>query len=60
MQKDKFYPYKEISKLILENSIHRQQLEINFDNSASVVFSVLHYFKPVQNMKENYCIKYHY
>jgi hypothetical protein len=40
MQKGKFYSYQEISKLILEYSIHKSQLGTNSDSSASMVLDM--------------------
>jgi hypothetical protein len=40
MQIGKFYSYQEISKLILENSIHRLRLETYSDSSASTVLDM--------------------
>jgi hypothetical protein len=48
MQNDKFYSYQEISKLISENSIHRPQLEINSDSSASTVLDIAYVEAVIQ------------
>ena len=48
MQNGKFYSYPEISKLILENSIHRPQLEINSDSSASTVLDIAYVEAAIQ------------
>jgi hypothetical protein len=48
MQKCKFYSYQEISKLILENSIHRPRLEINSDSSASLALDMAYVEAVIQ------------
>jgi hypothetical protein len=48
MQNGKFYSYPEISKLILENSIHKPQLEINSDSSASTVLEMAYVEAVIQ------------
>jgi hypothetical protein len=48
MQNDKFYSYQEISKLILENSIHRPQLEINSDSSPSTILDIAYLEAAIQ------------
>ncbi len=40
MQNCKFYSYQEISKLILENSIHRPRLETNYDRPANMILDM--------------------
>lgn len=48
MQNCKFYSYQEISKLILENSIHKPQLETNSDSSASQVLDLAYVEAVIQ------------
>jgi hypothetical protein len=48
MQNCKFYSYQEISKLILENSIHKPQLETNSDNSANKVLDLVYVEAVIQ------------
>ena len=48
MQNGKFYSNPEIIKLILENSIHRPQLEINSDSSASTVLDIAYVEAAIQ------------
>jgi len=48
MQKCKFYSYREISELILENSIHRPRLEMNPDSSASTVLDMAYVEAVIQ------------
>ncbi len=48
MQKGKFYSYKEMSKLILENSIHRPRLETNADSSPSTVLDMAYIEAVIQ------------
>jgi len=48
MQNCKFYSYQEISKLILENSIHKPQLETNSDSSASQVLEIAYVEAVIQ------------
>jgi hypothetical protein len=48
MQKGKFYSYQEISKLILENSIHRPRLETNSDFSSSMVLDMAYVEAVIQ------------
>ena len=48
MQNCKFYSYQEISKLILENSIHKPQLETNSDCSASQVLEIAYVEAVIQ------------
>ena len=48
MQNCKFYSYQEISKLILENSIHKPQLETNSDSSASKVLDLAYVEAVIQ------------
>jgi hypothetical protein len=48
MQNCKFYSYQEISKLILEISIHRPQLEVNSDSSASRVLDMAYFEAVIQ------------
>jgi hypothetical protein len=48
MQNCKFYSYQEISKLILENSIHKPQLETNSDSSASQVLDLAYIEAVIQ------------
>jgi hypothetical protein len=40
MEINKFYSYPEMSKLILENSIHKPQLNTVNENSASVTLDI--------------------
>jgi SpoVK/Ycf46/Vps4 family AAA+-type ATPase len=49
MQKGKFYSYQEMSKLILENSIHRPRLETNSDSSASTVLDMAYVESVIQS-----------
>ena len=48
MQNGKFYSYQEISKLILENSIHKPRLETNSDSSASIVLDMAYVEAVIQ------------
>ena len=48
MQNCKFYSYQEISKLILENSIHRPRLETNPDSSVSIVLDMAYVEAVIQ------------
>jgi hypothetical protein len=48
MQNCKFYSYQEISKLILEKSIHKPQLETNSDSSASKVLDIAYVEAVIQ------------
>lgn len=48
MQNSKFYSYQEISKLILENSIHKPPLETNPDSSASSVLDMAYVEAVIQ------------
>ena len=48
MQNGKFYSNPEISKLILENSIHRPRLETNPDSSASKVLDMAYVEAVIQ------------
>ena len=48
MQKCKFYSYQEISRLILENSIHRPRLEIDSDSAASIVLDMAYVEAVIQ------------
>ena len=48
MQNCKFYSYQEISKLILENSIHRPRLKINSDRSASILLDMAYVEAVIQ------------
>jgi hypothetical protein len=48
MQKGKFYSYQEMSKLILDYSIHRPQLEINPNSSASTVLDMAYVEAVIQ------------
>jgi len=48
MQSCKFYSYQEISKLILENSIHRPRLEINSDRSAIILLDMAYVEAVIQ------------
>ncbi len=49
MEINKFYSYTEMSKLILENSIHKPQLNTLNENSASVTLILLS-LKPLFNL----------
>ena len=49
MQNGKFYSYQEMSKLILENSIHRPRLETNSDSSASTVLDMAYVESVIQS-----------
>lgn len=40
MENNKFYSYKEMIKLILENSIHRPQLNAVHENTANVTLDM--------------------
>jgi hypothetical protein len=48
MQNCKFYSYQEISKLILENSIHKPKLETNSDSFASNVLDLAYVEAVIQ------------
>ena len=48
MQNGKYYSYQELSKLILENSIHRPQLETISDSSASIVLDMAYVEAVIQ------------
>lgn len=48
MQNCKFYSYQEISKLILENSIHKPRLETNSGSSASQVLDLAYVEAVIQ------------
>jgi hypothetical protein len=48
MESCKFYSYQEISKLILENSIHKPRLETNCDSSASTVLDMAYVEAVIQ------------
>ncbi len=48
MRKGKFYSYKEMSKLILENSIHRPRLETYADSSSSTVLDMAYVEAVIQ------------
>jgi len=48
MQKGKFYSYQEMSKLILENSLHKPRLEKNCDSSASKVLDMAYVEAVIQ------------
>ena len=48
MGKGKFYSYQEISKLILENSIHRPRLETYADSSASMILDMAYVEAVIQ------------
>ncbi len=48
MQKGKFYSYKEMSKLILENSIHRPRLETHADSSSSAALDMAYIEAVIQ------------
>jgi hypothetical protein len=48
MQNCKFYSYREISKLILESSIHKPRLETTSDSSASKVLDMAYVEAVIQ------------
>ena len=48
MQKSKFYSYPEMSKLILENSIHKPRLEAYIDSSASMMLDMAYVEAVIQ------------
>jgi len=48
MQKGKFYSFQEMSKLILENSIHRPRLETYADSSANMVLDMAYVEAVIQ------------
>lgn len=48
MQKGKFYSFQEMSKLILENSIHRPRLETFADSSANMVLDMAYVEAVIQ------------
>ncbi len=48
MQKGKYYSYKEMIKLILENSIHRPRLETKADRSSSTVLDMAYVEAVIQ------------
>ncbi|HUK84857.1 MAG TPA: hypothetical protein VLU95_03240 [Candidatus Acidoferrum sp.] len=48
MEKGKFYSYPEISRLILENSVHKPQLKPISDNSSSLVLDMAYVEAVIQ------------
>lgn len=48
MKKDKFYSYQEISTLILENSIHKPQLETYPDSSSTIILDMAYVEAVIQ------------
>jgi len=48
MEKGKFYSYSEISRLILEYSVHRPQLKTISDNSSSLILDMAYVEAVIQ------------